>query len=203
MFLKEQSFFTIIAEECDQMIKEKQGLKKRSRVQLSAQELNNKLKEYMKSMQHMEKIDQPNSLLLQARMEAYLIETPQNENYGEAFERLIQQFPTFIDGYIEFWHYLKYRLTQYSKKGRIDIRKHADQIVDKSGKKLLDNMRECATSALMYSDATEVPTSLWVAARIIFAKQMIFEKQIGQAISILKDICYILPPYPISGLSYV
>ena len=59
------------------------------------------------------------------------------------------------------------------------MRKHADQIVDKSGKKLLDNMRECATSALMYSDATEVPTSLWVEARIIFAKQMIFERQIG------------------------
>jgi hypothetical protein len=64
-------------------------------------------------------------------------------------------------------------------------------------------MRECATNALMYSDATEVPTSLWVEARIIFAKQMIFEKEIGQAISILKDICYIIPPYHIAGLSYV
>ena len=48
--------------------------------------------------------------------------------------------------------------------------KHADQILDNSGKKLLDKMRECATNALMYSDATEVPTSLWVEARIIFAK---------------------------------
>ena len=64
-------------------------------------------------------------------------------------------------------------------------------------------MRECATNALMYSDATEVPTSLWVEARIIYAKQMIFEKQIDQAISILKDICYIIPPYQIEGLSYV
>ena len=81
--------------------------------------------------------------------------------------------------------------------------KHADQILDNSGKKLLDKMRECATNALMYSDATEVPTSLWVEARIIFAKQMIFEKEIGKAISILKDICYIIPPYPIDGLSYV
>ena len=113
-------------------------------------------------------------------MQAYLIESPDsNESYGETFERLIQEFPTFIDGYIEFWHYLKYRLTLQSKNGRIDMRKHADQITDKSGKKLLDNMRECATSALMYSDATEVPTSLWVEARIIFAKQMIFEREIG------------------------
>ena len=32
---------------------------------------------------------------------------------------------------------------------------------------------------------------------------MIFEKKIGQAISILKDICQIIPPYPIDGLSYV
>ena len=75
--------------------------------------------------------------------------------------------------------------------------------MSKSGKKLIDNMRDCATNALMYSDATEVPTSLWVEARIIFAKQMVFEKQIGQAISILKDICYIIPPYGIEGLSYV
>ena len=65
---------------------------------------------------------------MQARMEAYLIETPETseDRYGEAFERLIQQFPTFIDGYLEFWHYLKYRLTLQSKKGRIDMRKHAD-----------------------------------------------------------------------------
>ena len=64
-------------------------------------------------------------------------------------------------------------------------------------------MRECATQALMQSDATEVPTGLWVEARIIYAKQMIFDKEIGKAISILKDICYIIPPYPIDGLSYV
>ena len=55
----------------------------------------------------------------------------------------------------------------------------------------------------MHSDATEVPTSLWVEARIIFAKQMIFDKEIGNAISILKDIAYIIPPYPIPDLSFV
>lgn len=80
-------------------------------------------------MQNMEKIDRPNSLLVQARMDAYLIETPETseDNYGESFERLIQLFPTFIDGYIEFWHYLKYRLTQQAKKGgNIDLRKQAD-----------------------------------------------------------------------------
>lgn len=32
---------------------------------------------------------------------------------------------------------------------------------------------------------------------------MIFEKQIGCAIRVLKDICYIIPPYPIEGLSYI
>jgi len=48
--------------------------------------------------------------------------------------------------------------------------KHAEQIIDKSGKKLLDKMREIATNALIQSDCTEVPTSLWVEARIIYAK---------------------------------
>ena len=32
---------------------------------------------------------------------------------------------------------------------------------------------------------------------------MIFEKDVSKAIDILKDICYILPPYQIPGLSYV
>ena len=32
---------------------------------------------------------------------------------------------------------------------------------------------------------------------------MIFDKEIDQAIRVLKDICYIIPPYPIKGLSYV
>ena len=64
-------------------------------------------------------------------------------------------------------------------------------------------MRTCAENALQYCDAAEVPTSLWVEARIIYAKQMIFDKEIGHAIRILKDISYIIPPYPIEGLSYV
>ena len=71
------------------MIKEKQGLKKRSKTQMTPEALSNKLKEYMRSMQNMEKIDQPNSLLLQARMEAYLIEKPDSDEIGAAFERLI------------------------------------------------------------------------------------------------------------------
>ena len=32
---------------------------------------------------------------------------------------------------------------------------------------------------------------------------MIFEKDVGEAISILKDICFVIPPYQIPGLSYV
>jgi len=163
------------------------------------------VKEYMKSMQNMERIDRPNSLLFQARMEAYLIEQPAaTVIFGKAFEKLLELYPTFIDGYIHYWHYLKFRLTQMSKRGPQGVKaKHADQVLDNSGKKLLDKMRECAQNALMQSDATEVPTSLWVEARIIYAKQMIFEKEIGRAIRVLKDICYIIPPYPIEGLSYV
>lgn len=45
-------------------------------------------------------------------MEAFLIETPEGiENFGKAFERLLESFPTFIDGYIHYWKYLKFRLT--------------------------------------------------------------------------------------------
>ena len=58
-------------------------------------------------------------------------------------------------------------------------------------------------NALRYSDCTEVPTSLWVKARFIYSKQMMFEKEVANAVDILKDICNIIPPYPVKGLSYV
>lgn len=122
----------------------------------------------MTSMEKMGKIDKPNSLLFQARMESYLIETENSENFGQAFATLIEQYPTFIDGYINYWHYLKYRLTSLSSQGGQP--KHAKQIKDKSGINLLDRMRECATNALMRSGETEVPTGLWVEARIVYAK---------------------------------
>ena len=63
-------------------------------------------------------------------------------------------------------------------------------------------MRDVSETALYYSDCTEVPTSLWVEARICFAKQMIFEKQVELAIGILRDICFIIPPMPLIDLSY-
>mmetsp|Transcript_7731 Transcript_7731/g.9294 ORF Transcript_7731/g.9294 Transcript_7731/m.9294 type:complete len:166 (+) Transcript_7731:1400-1897(+) len=164
------------------------------------------IKEYARNIKMMERIDKPNSLLFQARLEAYLIESESDsDNFGVAFKRLLEQFPTFIDGYIHHWHYLKWRLTSLSKQqsGKRVKAKHAGQIVDASGMRVLDMMRACSENALQYSDATEVPTSLWVEARIVYAKQMIFEKEIGHAIRVLKDICYIIPPYPIEGLSYV
>lgn len=114
MFLKEQSFFTIIGENANQMIAEKQGLKK-STSKHTEQTRKNMVREYMSSMQKIEKIDMPNSLLFQARMEAYLIESSSKVDEtetGQAFERLLEQFPTFIDGYIHYWKYLKFRMSQ-------------------------------------------------------------------------------------------
>jgi len=48
-----------------------------------------------------------------------------------------------------------------------------------------------------------VPTSLCVQARIIYAKQLLYEKNVEEAIRVLHEICYILPQLPIEGLSYV
>jgi len=48
-----------------------------------------------------------------------------------------------------------------------------------------------------------VPTSLWVESRIICAKQFIFDKEVGNAIQVLREIAYILPPFPVEGLSYL
>jgi len=49
-----------------------------------------------------------------------------------------------------------------------------------------------------------VPTSLWVEARTIYAKQMIYDRKLREAIDILRDVCFILPPMTsIKGLSFV
>ena len=80
----------------------------------------------------------------------------------------------------------------------------ADNVKEGSGKLLLDKMREVAEMALAQSDNTEVPTSLWVEARTIYAKQMIYDRKLREAIDILRDICFILPPMTsIKGLSFV
>jgi hypothetical protein len=63
-------------------------------------------------------------------------------------------------------------------------------------------MRTVAETALYYSDCVEVPTSLWVEARIIYAKQMVFEKDVTKAILVLRDISMIIPPLPVDGLSF-
>ena len=55
-------------------------------------------------------------------------------------------------------------------------------------------MRGIAEIALAMSDSTEVPTSLWVEARTVYSKQMIYDKKLKAAIEILREICFILPP---------
>ncbi len=71
----------------ESMIQERQDMKKQDKRTLSQtmndQARRDKVKEYMRSMQNLEKIDRPNSLLFQARMESYLIESNQEtEDYG-------------------------------------------------------------------------------------------------------------------------
>ena len=98
-------------------------------------------------------------------MEGYLMESDhQTEDYGLAFQRLLEIYPTFIDGYIHYWQYLKFRMISIVKNqtnNRV-APKHADQIFSSSNIRLLDKMRECAKTAMIQCDATEVPTSLWV-----------------------------------------
>lgn len=78
---------------------------------------------------------------------------------------MLELYPTFIDGYIEYWKYLKFRLTQKQKLGL-----KTDLIKDDAGNGIIDKMRYVAETALYFSDCTEVPTSLWVDARICYAK---------------------------------
>ena len=63
-------------------------------------------------------------------------------------------------------------------------------------------MRDVAETALYFSDCTSVPTSLWVEARVCYAKQLVFERSIKTAIEVLREICFLIPPLPIDDLTF-
>ena len=130
-------------------------------------------------------------------MESYLLEA-ETVRVGSAYEEFLQEYPRFIDGYIQYWKYLKFRLTERQKYGERSLK-----IADDKGNNLLEKMRSVVETALYFSDCTEIPTSLWVDARVCFAKQLVMDRDIAKAIDILRDLCYILPPFPIEDLSYI
>ena len=130
-------------------------------------------------------------------MESYLLEA-ETVRVGSAYEEFLQEYPRFIDGYIQYWKYLKFRLTERQKYGERSLK-----IADEKGNNLLEKMRSVVETALYFSDCTEIPTSLWVDARVCFAKQLVMDRDIAKAIDILRDLCYILPPFPIEDLSYI
>ena len=65
-----------------------------------------------KSLSQVEKLDKPNCLLYKSRIESYLLEGETSKTLGNAFLELLQMYPSFIDAYIEYWKYLKFRLTR-------------------------------------------------------------------------------------------
>lgn len=82
-----------------------------------------------------ETLDKPNSLLFQAKLKSYLVETPEEKNgFGLAFEELIAEYPTFIDVYLQYWKYLKFRLGQLSGRAlELDINNKTKQVLKKRG----------------------------------------------------------------------
>jgi hypothetical protein len=64
-------------------------------------------------------------------------------------------------------------------------------------------MKIIAQKLIDASESTTVPTSQWVEARILMAKTYIYNEEIGPAIKILKDICFLLPPFPIEDLIFI
>lgn len=96
----------------------------------------------------------------------------------EIYEFIIKKYPQHMEAYHAFWRYMV-------RKGNHD---EASKI---------------ATLALEASEHSSVPTSMWVDTRIMRAKSYIFKNDIAKAISTLKDICFILSPFPVESLPYI
>jgi hypothetical protein len=108
----------MISEQADVMIKAKMAdsngsLQKNQKEILKLANNRNMLIEYIQTIKGMEVIDKPNCMLFIARLEAYLIENiVQTQQFGASFERLVEEYPSFIDAYVHYWKYLKFRLIQ-------------------------------------------------------------------------------------------
>jgi hypothetical protein len=101
-----------------------------------------------------------------------------------SFERLISEHPFFIEGYHNYWMYIA---SLYNKQ-----------------KTSIDLLNTISLNAMTKCENTrEVPTSLWVETRIIRSKTLLLGKNVEEAINVLREICYILPPFPIADLSFV
>lgn len=66
------------------------------------------------SLKQIEKLDRPNCMLYNCRVQSYLSGAPDSS----LFDQLITSLPSFIDGYIEFWKFLRYLKTDNLAKMR-------------------------------------------------------------------------------------
>lgn len=94
------------------------------------------------------------------------------------FDQVIEHYPNFVEAHVEYWRFL-FRRKEYQ------------------------GAKTIAEKAILASEAISVPTSLWVETRIIMSKSFIFDKEIEKAIETLKDICFLLPPFPIDDLTFI
>lgn len=89
----------------------------------------------------------------------------------EIYEFILKKYPTYLEAYHAYCKFL-------NKKGELEA-------INKTSQK-----------AMELSEHNSVPTSMWVETRILRAKTYLKRSEIEKAISTLKDICYILPPFP-------
>ncbi|CAI2369054.1 unnamed protein product [Moneuplotes crassus] len=105
------------------------------------------------------------------------IEDNQNEAV-KYFMAMIEKVPYNIQGYIQFFKFLKQR----NLKGKLDY----------------------VTSKMMKNiENPSVPTDDWVEAHMVRAESLVILKKYSKAISVLEKLVYIIPPLPIPGLKYL
>lgn len=106
LFQNEFQLFSLIGDKASELIKAAQ-----KNVTKMTEQQKNEVKEYLQTLKAIESLDRPNSLLFQANLTAYCVETADEPaGFGLAFEQLIEDYPTFIDAHLQFWKYLKFRL---------------------------------------------------------------------------------------------
>ena len=132
--------------------------------------------DYLNLIEAYEKLDIPSKLINMAKIYGYLLD--QAVKARELFDQVTDQYPNNVEAHVEYWRYL-FKRKEYSKAKLV------------------------AERALQASEAISVPTSLWVETRIIMSKSLLVTKEVEKAIESLKDICFLLPPFPIDDLTFI
>ncbi|CDW77883.1 ras-2 protein [Stylonychia lemnae] len=170
--IEEYEDFCLLIQRVDHQIKQQQTTMNKSRINI----IDLDGERYIEQLNSFASLDEQTKMLYRAKIFGFMLKD--RVKATEQFEKLLQYYPTFLEGQLQYWVYLK-------------------------SNKQYQQALIVAERTSQSSESTKIPTSQWVEARFNLSKSYLIGKQVKKAIDTLKEICYLLPPFPIEELPFI